>query len=245
MPITLNGTAGVTYPDGVTQASGVPNASATLGAPLVSNGTIYTQNTAVGVAFGGTGATATTGSGNNVLSTSPTLVTPILGTPQSGTLTSCTGLPLSTGVTGTLPVANGGTGTSTPSLVAGSGISVSGSFPNQTIAATSSVNTNQLVKAWVRFDARSNPVTIQASYNISSVTYIDSSTYTLNFTTAMPNGNYAASGMGEWRNGVSNAGVVCMDRNYPPSASSLTVAYFGAGGNTNLYYYVNVAVFSA
>jgi hypothetical protein len=40
------------------------------------------------------GELANTGSGNNVLATSPTLVTPILGTPTSVTLTNATGLPV-------------------------------------------------------------------------------------------------------------------------------------------------------
>lgn len=44
------------------------------------------------------------------LFTDRTLVDPLLGTPVSGTLTNCTGLPIVNGTTGTLSVARGGTG---------------------------------------------------------------------------------------------------------------------------------------
>jgi hypothetical protein len=60
-----------------------------------------------------------TGTGSLVFATSPVLVTPNLGTPSAITLTSATGLPLTTGVTGTLPVANGGTGQTTQTAAFG------------------------------------------------------------------------------------------------------------------------------
>jgi hypothetical protein len=93
----------------VTNVASITFGTTGLTPSVATTGAVTVAGT-LAVANGGTGVTTSTGTGSVVRSTSPVLVTPALGTPTSAVLTSATGLPLTTGVTGVLGAANGGTG---------------------------------------------------------------------------------------------------------------------------------------
>ena len=90
MAAIIDGSLGITTP-GVVNTAGetIATTLSVTGVTTLTGG----LNAALPVLSGGTGVTTSTGSGANVLSTSPTLTTPVLGTPTSGNLANCTGIP--------------------------------------------------------------------------------------------------------------------------------------------------------
>jgi hypothetical protein len=128
-------------------------------------------------------------------------------------LDGTTGVPVTT-VTGTLPVANGGSGVTTST---GSGANVLGTSPtlatptfdSAQLATISGTAPLYMCRAWVNFNGVGT-VAIRASGNVSSITDNGTGDYTVNFTTAMPDANYAqlvTAGRLNDRNNIFTLGI--------------------------------------
>jgi len=156
--------------------------------PVANGGTGITSLGANVATFLGTPSSANlasaitdeTGSGSLVFATSPTLVTPVLGTPSSGTLTNCTFPTLNQNTTGSAATVTGNATGSTFGFNSGYG----------------SVATAYGCRAWVNFNG-TGTVAIRASGNVTSITDNGTGDYTVNFTTAMPDANYSAVSSGQ------------------------------------------------
>lgn len=152
----------ITVGSGLSLLGGTLSASGTAGVSSFSAGTTgLTPSTAttgsvtlagtLAVANGGTGVTTSTGTGSVVLSNSPALTTPNIGTPTAGTLTSCTGLPVSTGIsglgTGVSTALAVNTGSAGAFVVNGGALGTPSSGTVTNLTGTASININGTVGA--------------------------------------------------------------------------------------------------
>jgi len=99
----------------------------------------------------------------------------------------------------------------------------------------------QLCRAWVNFNG-TGTVAIRASYNVSSITDNGVGDYTVNFTTAMPDANYAVGGAGTNIAGASAAALFVSSSTAPTTLAVRVGHGIGSAGSSDALY-TNVFIF--
>jgi hypothetical protein len=100
-------------------------------------------------------------------------------------------------------------------------------------------------KAWVRFVGSTG--SIYGSFNVSSITRNGTGDYSINFTTAMPNGNYATVGNAGDTGGSASATPTYIRPCNPTTTFTRIGVGYASGGTQALYDYdsISVSVFSS
>jgi len=152
-----------------------------------------------------------------------TATQPIIYNSATGAL-SATPISLSTGVVGLLPVANGGTGTASPGLVQGANITISGTWPNQTIAASAGGGGggSSLAVGTGSISGYAGPI----ASSPTAIVLFDSSTFNVNLqgsATAFVSLNLSPS---LW----TSAGTGAQEWDKPAGAKIIEVLICGGGG---------------
>ena len=96
-------------------------------------------------------------------------------------------------------------------------------------------------RAWVRFNG-TGTVAILGSGNVSSITDGGAGTYTVNFTTAMPDANYDAVGMSNRISGVQTT-FTCQENSVAPTASAFRFGVFNTGNSAVDSAFVSISIF--
>lgn len=183
-----------------------------------------------------------TGLGNATAANDAIRYNGALGTPSSGVATNLTGLPLSSGVTGTLPVANGGTGAST--LSANNVLLGNGTSALQVIAPGTSGNV--LLSNGTTWASAAAPIQMPSGCILlwsGSVASIPSGWVLCNGASGTPNlmdnfivgagSSYAVGATGGSANAVTVSHTHTATVTDPGHLHSLPSVWDGAGSSTN------------
>lgn len=85
-------------------------------------------------------------------------------------------------------------------------------------------------RAWVNFNG-TGTVAIRDSFNVSTITDNGTGDYTVNFTNAFANANYALTGTSGGQGGTSNGAVYQLDQSAAKTTSACRIALLTTAGS--------------